>query len=210
MDQPPATDQVPAVTVPISLIATFIVLMAMNFTVNLLTLLALVLAIGLVVDDAIVVLENIHRRMAEHRESALVAAFRGTRQVGFAVIATTLVLVAVFSPIAMLEGDMGRLFSEFALTMSAAVLFSSLVALTLCPVLASLLLSRTDNQSSTTHATSRLKQRSPERPPPSPSLPARCPSQRTPWSVGRTASRAARTPHSYALAGPASPERLPE
>ncbi|MDP1520378.1 efflux RND transporter permease subunit [Porticoccus litoralis] len=133
---------VPAVTVPISLIATFTVLMAMGFTVNLLTLLALVLAIGLVVDDAIVVLENIHRRMAEHREPALVAAFRGTRQVGFAVIATTLVLVAVFSPISMLEGDMGRLFSEFALTMSAAVLFSSLVALTLCPVLASLLLSR--------------------------------------------------------------------
>ncbi len=131
---------VPAVTVPISLVSTFIVLMAMGFTVNLLTLLALVLAIGLVVDDAIVVLENIHRRMAEYRETALVAAFRGTRQVGFAVIATTLVLVAVFSPIAMLEGDMGRLFSEFALTMSAAVLFSSLVALTLCPVLASLLL----------------------------------------------------------------------
>ncbi|WP_461516724.1 efflux RND transporter permease subunit [Porticoccus sp.] len=137
---------VPAVTVPISLIATFIVLMAMDFTVNLLTLLALVLAIGLVVDDAIVVLENIHRRMAEYRETALVAAFRGTRQVGFAVIATTLVLVAVFSPISMLEGDMGRLFSEFALTMSAAVLFSSLVALTLCPVLASLLLrKRVDN-----------------------------------------------------------------
>ncbi|TNE76603.1 MAG: efflux RND transporter permease subunit [Gammaproteobacteria bacterium] len=138
---------VPAVTVPISLVATFIVLMAMNFTVNLLTLLALVLAIGLVVDDAIVVLENIHRRMSEHRESALVAAFRGTRQVGFAVIATTLVLIAVFSPISMLEGDMGRLFSEFALTMSAAVLFSSLVALTLCPVLASLLLSRGGDES---------------------------------------------------------------
>ena len=131
---------VPAVTVPISLVATFTVLLAMDFTVNLLTLLALVLAIGLVVDDAIVVLENIHRRMAEYRETPLVAAFRGTRQVGFAVIATTLVLVAVFSPIAMLEGDMGRLFSEFALTMSAAVLFSSLMALTLCPVLASLLL----------------------------------------------------------------------
>jgi len=131
---------VPAVTVPISLIATFIVLLAMDFTVNLLTLLALVLAIGLVVDDAIVVLENIHRRMSEDGEPPLVAAFRGTRQVGFAVIATTLVLVAVFSPIAMLEGDMGRLFSEFALTMSAAVLFSSLVALTLCPVLASQLL----------------------------------------------------------------------
>ncbi|WP_339645323.1 efflux RND transporter permease subunit [uncultured Porticoccus sp.] len=134
---------VPAVTVPVSLIATFIVLMAMGFTVNLLTLLAMVLAIGLVVDDAIVVLENIHRRMEEYGESAIVAAYRGTRQVGFAVIATTLVLIAVFAPIAILEGDMGRLFSEFALTMSAAVGFSSLVALTLSPVLASLVLKPT-------------------------------------------------------------------
>lgn len=131
---------VPAVTVPVSLIATFIVLMVMGFTVNMLTLLALVLAIGLVVDDAIVVLENIHRRMEEYQESALVAAYRGTRQVGFAVIATTAVLIAVFAPIAVLKGDMGRLFSEFALTMSAAVFFSSLVALTLSPVIASLFL----------------------------------------------------------------------
>ncbi|MDE1461996.1 efflux RND transporter permease subunit [Spartinivicinus poritis] len=131
---------VPAITVPISLIATFIVLMIMGFTVNLLTLLALVLAIGLVVDDAIVVLENIHRRMEEYNEPALVAAFKGTRQVGFAVIATTLVLVAVFAPITVLEGDIGRLFSEFAVTMSAAVVFSSLVALTLSPVLASMVL----------------------------------------------------------------------
>lgn len=131
---------VPAVTVPVSLIATFIVLMAMNFTVNLLTLLALVLAIGLVVDDAIVVLENIHRRMSEYGESALVAAYRGTRQVGFAVIATTAVLVAIFAPIAVLEGNIGRLFSEFALTMSTAVIFSSLIALTLSPVIASLVL----------------------------------------------------------------------
>ena len=131
---------VPAVTVPVSLIATFIILMVMGFTVNMLTLLALVLAIGLVVDDAIVVLENIHRRMEEYGESALVAAYRGTRQVGFAVIATTAVLIAVFAPIAILQGDIGRLFSEFALTMSAAVFFSSLVALTLSPVIASLFL----------------------------------------------------------------------
>lgn len=128
---------VPAVTVPISLIATFIVLMVMGFTINMLTLLAMVLAIGLVVDDAIVVLENIHRRMEEYGETALVAAFRGTRQVGFAVIATTAVLIAVFAPIAVLEGDMGRLFGEFAITMSAAVFFSSIVALTLSPVIAS-------------------------------------------------------------------------
>jgi multidrug efflux pump len=133
---------VPAVTVPVSLIGTFILLMMWGFTLNLLTLLALVLAIGLVVDDAIVVLENIHRRMDEYGETPLVAAFRGTRQVGFAVIATTLVLVAVFAPIAVVKGDIGRLFSEFALTMSAAVVFSSLVALTASATLASKLLKR--------------------------------------------------------------------
>lgn len=150
---------VPAVTVPVSLIATFIVLMVMGFTVNMLTLLALVLAIGLVVDDAIVVLENIHRRMEEYGESALVAAYRGTRQVGFAVIATTAVLIAVFAPIAVLEGDMGRLFSEFALTMSAAVFFSSLVALTLSPVIASLFLRPTNKNSSAVNAIDHLFQR---------------------------------------------------
>jgi len=128
---------VPAVAVPVSLVATFIVLLMLGFTVNLLTLLALVLAIGLVVDDAIVVLENIHRRMETYGESRLVAAFKGSRQVGFAVIATTLVLVAVFVPLAFLQGDLGRLFSEFALTMAAAVVFSSFVALSLSPMLAS-------------------------------------------------------------------------
>lgn len=130
---------VPAVTVPVSLVAAFIVLYVLGFSINLLTLLALVLAIGLVVDDAIVVLENIHRRMAMG-ETPLVAAFRGARQVAFAVVATTLVLVAVFVPIAFLQGDVGRLFSEFALTMAAAVAFSSLVALTLSPMIASKIL----------------------------------------------------------------------
>ena len=133
---------VPAVTVPVSLIATFLVLWALGFSVNILTLLALVLAIGLVVDDAIVVLENVHRRMEQYGETRLVAAFRGTRQVGFAVVATTVVLVAVFVPIAFLEGDVGRLFSEFALTMAAAVSFSTFVALTLSPMLASQILPR--------------------------------------------------------------------
>ncbi|MGE5154194.1 MAG: efflux RND transporter permease subunit [Bdellovibrio bacteriovorus] len=131
---------VPAVTVPVSLIATFTVLWGLGFSVNILTLLALVLAIGLVVDDAIVVLENIHRRMEQYGESRLVATYRGTRQVGFAVLATSIVLVSVFVPIAFLEGDIGRLFSEFALTMAAAVAFSTFVALTLSPVLASKIL----------------------------------------------------------------------
>lgn len=132
---------IPAVTVPVSLIATFTAMYAFGFSVNLLTLLALVLAIGLVVDDAIVVLENIVRRIQEKRETPLVAAYRGARQVAFAVVATTMVLVAVFVPITFLEGDLGRLFTEFALTIAAAVAFSSLVALTLSTMLASKILS---------------------------------------------------------------------
>ena len=131
---------IPATTVPVSIVATFIVLMALGFSINILTLLALVLAIGLVVDDAIVVLENVHRRMEEYGETRLVAAYRGTREVGFAVVATSVVLVAVFVPIAFLQGDVGRLFSEFALTMAAAVGFSTLVALTLSPMMASKIL----------------------------------------------------------------------
>ena len=133
---------VPAVTVPVSLIATSLVLLGLGFSINILTLLALVLAIGLVVDDSIVVLENIHRRIDELGETPLVAAFRGTRQVSFAVVATSLVLAAVFVPIAFLQGDIGRLFAEFSLTMVAAVAFSTLVALTLSPMLASKVLPR--------------------------------------------------------------------
>ncbi len=130
---------VPAVTVPVSLIATTIVLYFFGYSLNMLTLLALVLAIGLVVDDAIVVLENIHRRLTEG-ESPLVAAYRGARQVGFAVVATTAVLISVFVPITFLEGNVGRLFAEFAVAMAAAVFFSSVVALTLSPVMCSKLL----------------------------------------------------------------------
>ncbi|WFB37810.1 efflux RND transporter permease subunit [Kiritimatiellota bacterium B12222] len=133
---------IPAVTIPVALVATFTVLLLMGFTINLLTLLAMVLAIGLVVDDAIVVLENVSRRI-EAGETPLVAAYHGSRQVGFAVIATSVVLIAVFTPIAFLEGDLGRLFSEFALTMAAAVFFSTVVALTLSPMLASKLLTKT-------------------------------------------------------------------
>lgn len=134
---------VPAVTVPVSLISTFIVLNMFGFSINLLTLLALVLAIGLVVDDAIVVLENIYRRI-EEGEKPLSAAYFGTRQVSFAVIATTVVLVAVFVPITFLEGDLGRLFTEFALTMAAAVIFSTIVAVTLCPMIASKILKKAE------------------------------------------------------------------
>ena len=150
---------VPAVTVPVSLVATFLVLWLLGFSINILTLLALVLAIGLVVDDAIVVLENVHRRMEEYGETRLVAAFRGARQVAFAVIATTIVLVAVFVPIAFLQGDVGRLFSEFALTMAAAVGFSSFVALSLSPMLASQILPQEAGKASLAHAVDRIFER---------------------------------------------------
>lgn len=131
---------IPAITVPISLIATFIVLYALGYSINLFTLLALVLAIGMVVDDAIIVLENIARRIKEYNEPPLLAAYRGSQEVGLAVVATTLVLIAVFVPLAFLEGDLGRLFSEFSITMAVAVVFSSFVALTLSPVLSAALL----------------------------------------------------------------------
>lgn len=137
---------IPAVTVPVSLISTFIIMYAFGFSVNLLTLLALVLAIGMVVDDAIVMLENIVRRMQEYGETPLIAAFNGARQVGFAIVATTLVLMAVFIPITFLEGDLGMLFTEFAITIAAAVGFSSFVALTLCPMLASKLLKKQEQK----------------------------------------------------------------
>ncbi|MEM1111482.1 MAG: efflux RND transporter permease subunit [Pseudomonadota bacterium] len=135
----PRSVLIPALTVPISLISTFTVLALAGYSINLLTLLALVLAIGLVVDDSIVVLENIHARMMKG-ESPLVAAYRGARQVGFAVVATTAVLVAVFVPISFMQGDIGRLFGEFAVTLAVAVVFSSIVALTLAPMIASKLL----------------------------------------------------------------------
>lgn len=135
----PRSVLVPAATVPISLVATFTLLYVFGYSINMLTLLALVLSIGLVVDDCIVVLENIHRRLARG-ESPLLAAYKGSRQVAFAVLATTLVLVAVFVPITFLEGNLGRLFSEFAVAMAVAVIFSTLVALTLVPVICSRLL----------------------------------------------------------------------
>ncbi|MEC8467064.1 MAG: efflux RND transporter permease subunit, partial [Pseudomonadota bacterium] len=132
---------IPAVTVPISVLSTFIALYFFGFSINLLTLLALVLSIGLVVDDAIVVLENVYRRI-EEGEHRLVAAYKGARQVGFAVIATTVVTAAVFVPVTFLKGDLGRLFTEFSVTLIAAVCFSTFVALTLCPMLASKVLKK--------------------------------------------------------------------
>ena len=130
---------IPAVTVPVCVIASFIALYAFGFSINLLTLLALVLCIGLVVDDAIVVVENIQRRV-DLGEPPLVAAKRGTAQVAFAVLATTAVLVAVFLPVGFLQGNTGRLFRELSVALAAAVAISAFVALTLTPMMASKLL----------------------------------------------------------------------
>ncbi|MEM9499349.1 MAG: efflux RND transporter permease subunit [Pseudomonadota bacterium] len=137
---------VPAVTIPVSLIGCFILINAWGFSLNTLTLLALLLAIGLVVDDAIVVLENIQRRI-ENGESALVASFRGARQVTFAVIATSLTLIAVFVPLSFMPGQVGRLFIEFGWVLAGTVAISTFVALTTCPALASLVLRGSERKS---------------------------------------------------------------
>ena len=130
---------IPALTVPVCLLAAFIPLYLFGYSINLLTLLALVLSIGLVVDDAIVVLENIQRRV-DMGEPKLLAAVRGTRQVAFAVIATTTVLVAVFLPVGFMEGNTGRLFRELSVALAGAVALSAFVALTLTPMMSSKLL----------------------------------------------------------------------
>jgi len=132
---------VPAVVVPVCLIATFGILDFSGATLNLMTLLALVLCIGLVVDDSIVVLENIQRRV-DQGEPPLLAAYRGARQVAFAVIATTVVIVAVFAPLIFTQGFIGRVFGELGITVAGAVILSSFVALSLSPMMCSKLLSR--------------------------------------------------------------------
>jgi multidrug efflux pump len=138
---------IPAITVPVALIGSMMALSWFGFSINLLTLLALVLAIGLVVDDAIVVLENIYRRI-ENGQTPLMAAYEGGREVAFAVVATTLVLVAVFVPLVFLSGNMGRLFTEFAIAIAAAVIFSSLTALSLTPMMCSKMLKHKERSSS--------------------------------------------------------------
>jgi multidrug efflux pump subunit AcrB len=130
---------IPLVTIPVSLIGTFALMALFGFSINTLTLLALVLAIGLVVDDAIVVLENVYRYI-EQGMKPFEAAIRGAREVGFAVIAMTLTLAAVYAPLAFTPGRTGRLFTEFALVLAGAVLVSGFVALTLTPMMCSKLL----------------------------------------------------------------------
>ena len=127
---------VPIIALPVSLISTFLSIYIFDFSINLFTLMALVLAIGIVVDDAIVMLENIVRRI-ELGDSPLVAAYKGSKQVSFAIIATTVVLVAVFVPLIFIKGITGVLFTQTAITLASAVIISSFVALSLSPMLAS-------------------------------------------------------------------------
>jgi multidrug efflux pump len=131
---------IPAAVIPVCLIGAFALLAAFGFSINLLTLLALVLSIGLVVDDSIVVLENIQRRLDVYKEPPAVAAMRGTRQVFFAVIATSAVLVAVFAPLLFVGGYVGRLFIELAVTVAGVVVISMIASLTLTPMMCSKML----------------------------------------------------------------------
>ena len=135
---------IPIVTIPVSLIGTFALMGLAGFTINTLTLLALVLAIGLVVDDAIVVLENIYRHIEEGLDP-FSASIKGAREVGFAVVAMTLTLAAVYAPLAFAPGRTGRLFIEFALALAGSVIVSGFIALTLSPMMCSKLLKHNPN-----------------------------------------------------------------
>jgi multidrug efflux pump len=137
---------IPIITIPVSLIGAFAMMALAGFTINTLTLLALVLAIGLVVDDAIVVLENIYRHIEEGLDP-FSAAIKGVREISFAVIAMTMTLAAVFAPLAFTPGRTGKLFGEFALALAGAVIVSGFVALTLAPMLSSKLLRHNPNPS---------------------------------------------------------------
>jgi multidrug efflux pump len=135
---------IPLITIPVSLIGTFALMALFGFTINTLTLLALVLAIGLVVDDAIVVLENIYRHIEDGMEP-FAAAIKGAKEISFAVVAMTLTLAAVYAPLAFTPGRTGRLFTEFALALAGAVVVSGFVALTLSPMMSSKLLRHNPN-----------------------------------------------------------------
>lgn len=146
---------IPVVTIPISALGAGLAMGALGFSINILTLFALILAIGLVVDDAIVVLENIQRHRAMGK-SRLDAARDGSAQVSFAVIATTAVLIAVFVPVSFMEGEIGKLFAEFGIVLAVAVAVSALVALTLSPVLAAKIMPREERPNLLTRGVNRM------------------------------------------------------
>ncbi|MDR2416904.1 MAG: efflux RND transporter permease subunit [Holosporales bacterium] len=143
---------VPLVTIPVSIVGTFFILYLFNFSINMITLLALVLAIGLVVDDAIVVLENVHRHMSKG-VSRFQAAIQGTQEIAFAIIAMTLTLAAVYTPISLTPGKIGSYFKEFSVALAGSVLISGFVALTLSPMMCSKFLSQKPKRGEAKHAT---------------------------------------------------------
>ena len=126
-----------AIAIPTSIVSTFTALWVLGFTINNLTLMGLILSVGIVIDDAVVVLENIYRRIEEKGERPFEAAINGTREIGLAVMATTLSLVVIFLPIAFMSGRTGRFFNEFGITTAVAILFSMLISFTLTPMLCS-------------------------------------------------------------------------
>ena len=132
---------IPVIAIPVSILSAFFIMFLAGFSINVLTLLGLVLAIGLVVDDAIVVLENIYKKVEEGM-SPVQAAFAGSKEIYFAVISTTITLAAVFMPIIFMGGISGQLFKEFAIVVSGSVLVSAFVALTLSPMLSAYLLKK--------------------------------------------------------------------
>ncbi|MBR9999256.1 MAG: efflux RND transporter permease subunit [Cyclobacteriaceae bacterium] len=146
------TTLIPVITIPISLIGTFFVMYLAGFSINILTMLGIVLAIGLVVDDAIVVLENIYTKI-EAGEKPLLAAMEGAKEIFFAVVSTTVALAAVFLPVIFLQGLTGRLFREFGIVVSFAVIISSFVALSLAPMLSSRILKRRETHNAFYNAT---------------------------------------------------------
>ena len=143
---------IPALAIPVSIVATFAILSAFGFSINTFTLLGLILAIGIVVDDAIIVLENAYRHQEELHKDPETAAIDGTREITTAVIATTISLLAVFSPLLFLTGATGRLFNEFGVAVGGAVLVSGIVALTLTPMLCAKILRHQARESRFSHA----------------------------------------------------------
>ncbi len=134
------------IAIPASIIATFGIMWMLGFTLNLITLLALTLAVGIVIDDAIVVLENIFKHIEEHGQTPFQAAIDGTREIGFAVMATTLSLVAVFLPVAFMSGIVGRFMNSFGITMAVAIIISLLISFTLTPMMSARLLKKPKEQ----------------------------------------------------------------
>src|SRR5690606_16986612 len=153
---------IPVLTIPLSMIGVLFIMQMMGYSINLLTLLAMVLAIGLVVDDAIVVVENIHRHI-EGGKTPFDAAIDGAREIAVPVISMTITLAAVYAPIGFMEGLTGALFKEFALTLAGSVIISGIVALTLSPMMCAKLLRHEENPSGLAHRLDmifdRLKQR---------------------------------------------------